>query len=226
MHTVVVASGELPAGFEQEVGATLRDADLVVAADGGLLHCRVCEVWPDVLVGDLDSVHGDDVSRARANGVQVSVHPTDKNATDLELALDLAVERGASSISVVCAFGGRLDHELATIGLLAADQWAQIDLKATDGRRQLWVVRNAVSPQLAIGRTVSLVPWSNEVTGVTTTGLQWPLRGETLPRGSTRGVSNIVIDDSASISIETGVLLIVSDQTETLGRAIFGAGEA
>jgi thiamine pyrophosphokinase len=211
LHIVVVANGELPPGYERAVRTLLERADLVIAADGALTHCRALGMWPSVLVGDLDSAPQELVAQAGEHGVEVREFPTDKDATDLELALEAARAAGATSISVIAAFGGRLDHELAAISLIASDQMNGIAVDAFDGRRHLMVVRGALDLNLSIGTTLSLVPWGGDVTGVTTRGLQWPLAAETLPFGTTRGVSNVAIDAQQFVSISDGVLLAISD---------------
>ena len=191
----------------------LEAADLVIAADGGLTHCSALGMWPNVLIGDLDSAPHQLVAQATEQGVEVREFPTDKDATDLELALDEARAAGATAVSVIAAFGGRLDHELATISLIASDHLKGIVMDAFDGRRHLRVIRGALDLNLAIGTTLSLVPWGGDATGVSTRGLQWPLDEEILSFGTTRGVSNVVADTRQSVSIRDGVLLAISDES-------------
>ena len=186
-------------------------ADLVVAADGGLAVCRAVGVWPHELIGDLDSVTAELVDEARTHGVRVHEFARDKNETDLELAVSLAIEAGVSELTAVAAFGGRLDHELATIALLASERLAHVSVEATDGRRWLAVVRTHRELALPVGAIVSLIPWAGPVTGVTTSGLHWPLGDATLPLGTTRGISNVASTARQSVSITSGVLLAVSD---------------
>lgn len=214
MHVIAVANGELPAPHGAALGRLLEQADLVIAADGGLISCRQLGYWPDQLIGDLDSVPPELVDEARRNGVQVHQFPSDKIATDLELALESAQAAGATALTVVAAFGGRLDHELATIALLASDKFKAIAVDATDGRRSLAVVRSTIELALAVGSTVSLVPWAGDVVGVTTAGMQWPLNEATLLLGTTLGVSNVAVAERQSVSIDRGVLLAISDLLE------------
>lgn len=214
MDAVIVAGGELPPltpSLEAELAGLCATADLVVAADSGLDHCHDIGVRPHCLVGDLDSADDALIESARDQHVEVVAFPADKDATDLELACELAVERGAHRITVLAAFGGRLDHEVATIGLLTSQRWSNIEIRATDGRRQLWIVHRSVYLHLPAGRTISLVPWTDDVTGVITAGLQWPLENDVLPRGTTRGVSNICVGAGQRVSIDSGVLLVITD---------------
>lgn len=211
MHIAVVAKGELPAGFSAEIERILSNVALIIAADGGLMHCQALGRWPDLLVGDLDSAPAELVAEAGAQGVQVIEHPADKDATDLDLALAEAVAAGATSVTVVAPFGGRLDHELATIGLLAGSQWQDVTIAATDGRRWLWIVRDELRLSLDPGTTLSLLPWAGDVTGLSITGVRWPLDDATLRPGSTLGVSNVAVAGDQAISLRSGTLLAIVD---------------
>jgi thiamine pyrophosphokinase len=210
---VVVANGELPLSGHNQIAALLANADRVIAADGGLAHCAAVGHWPDMLVGDLDSAPPPLVAEAVERGCSVVEHPPDKDASDLRLALDQAIGEGAHSITVVAPFGGRLDHELVTIGMLCSADFEHTTMAATDGRRRLWVVRPgpAVALGCTDGETVSLIPWGGDVVGVTTTDLQWPLDQATLPLGSSWGLSNIVRGPAPAVSCTAGVLIATSD---------------
>ena len=210
MHAVVVAGGELPGAGADAVTRLIDQADVVIAADSGFDHCRTLGRWPTMLVGDLDSISADGVTDAEAHDVQIKRFPADKDATDLALAFEEAIDRGASAITVVGAFGGRLDHELATIGMLTTIGWAGIAISADDGCRRLWVVHSTIELAQPIGSTLSIVPWGNQSSAVTTSGLQWPLHNDTLAAGSTRGVSNICVAPTQSITADNGVVLVIA----------------
>jgi thiamine pyrophosphokinase len=208
---VVVVNGELPAIPHPGLRRQLVEADQLVAADGGIRHCVDLDVWPTILIGDLDSAPGELIDQARSRDIAVHTFPADKDATDLELALELARESGATAVTVVAAFGGRLDHELATVSLLAASRWRTMAITATDGDRYLHVVHGRRSLNLRPGTTVSLLPWHGDAGGVTTQGLQWPLDNATLRAGMTRGVSNVAVDTEQEIELDVGVLVVVVD---------------
>jgi len=214
VHIAVVANGDLPLTQNADLAELVASVDRLIAADGGLVHCVSLGRWPDRLIGDLDSAPTELVEQARDRGVVTHVHPVDKNATDLELALDEAVGLGAKKVTVIAPFGGRLDHELATIALLASPRWASIPMSATDGRRSLWVVHGQLALALVPSTTVSMLPWGGAVTGLTTEGMQWPLTDHTLDLGSTLGVSNVVVDQAQTVSIESGALLVIVDTVE------------
>ncbi|HEX6139666.1 MAG TPA: thiamine diphosphokinase [Candidatus Limnocylindria bacterium] len=215
MKAVVVAGGDAEEG---DLGQ-LTDADLVIAADGGATWLDGAGRTPDLLVGDLDSAPPSLVERLAAAGVPIERHPAAKDATDAELAVDRAVERGADVVVVIGALGGdRLDHELANV-LLVADPGlygAVDDLRLVRGAT---IVR-ALGPRRTlvldggVGTLVSLLPIGGDAIGIGTSGLRFPLHGERLGFGRSRGASNVVEAVPASVSLERGVLLVIEKTTE------------
>ena len=185
----------------------------VIAADGGLRLSPILGLRVDVVVGDMDSVSAAELAAAEQAGARIERHPTDKDATDLELALDTAVTGGAIEITVVGGTGGRLDHLLANAQLLAGDRYAGVKLRWLTGA-EIVVVCDHMRPALiegTPGELVSLVPVGGTAGGVVTTGLRWGLEGEDLVFGSTRGISNKLSDDRATVSLREGRLLVVQE---------------
>ena len=202
LDAVVVASGEGPE-------LTLPPAETVVAADGGLLRARALGLGVDVVVGDLDSATPEALAAAEAEGARIVRHPQAKDATDLELALDEAVALGARRVLVVASAGGRLDHLLGSVLLLAEERYARLELDALVGDALVHVVRGERTLRGAPGELLTLVPLGGAADGVTTDGLEYPLRGETLAPGTTRGVSNVFLETEARVTLERGVLLAI-----------------
>jgi len=184
MHVTIVANGELPTSGHEQMQALVRSSDTVIAADGGLNHCHTLSIQ----------------------------YPAAKDATDLELALLEAFKLDPTRISVVAAFGGRLDHEVATLGLLASERWSAVPIVAVDGRRTVWFVHEEQEMALAIGATVSLVPIAGQASGVSFAGVQWPLHDATLLPGSTLGVSNVVTESHQRVAVQVGTLLAITDE--------------
>jgi thiamine pyrophosphokinase len=205
---VVVADGE-PAPEDAEVA---READLLVAADGGARWLESVGVRPHLVVGDLDSLDDRQVERLTASGTRVSRHRAEKDASDTELAVAEAIAAGADRIVLLGAFGGsRLDHELANVMLLVDPAFAGLDLGL---RRGATLVRSIRGPgSLAIeagaGETVTLLPAGGDAVGVTTRGFTYALDEETLVMGRSRGLSNVVIEPPASVSIRAGSMLVI-----------------
>lgn len=199
----VFAGGDPPRAAAVPAGAT------VVAADAGLDHALALGLDVAVAVGDFDSVSAEGLAAAERAGTRIERHPVEKDATDLELALDAAVALGARRICVVGGAGGRLDHLLGGLLLLCADAYAGVELDALLDGASAHVVRTHRRFHGTPGETVSLFALHGPARGVTTEGLAYPLRAETLAPGSTRGVSNVFAEADASVAVEDGVVLVV-----------------
>ena len=211
---VVLANGDpLPAALLPDVADAIDRARMTVAADGGLHHADRAGRDVYVLVGDLDSVDPGALARARRSGTEVIEHPADKDATDLELALSLVLERWdrdtSAEVLVVGGHGGRTDHLLANLLLLAAERYAGLRIRAWLGTDVVHVVRDTVTVAGTVGATVSLLAVHGPATGVTTTGLRFPLEHARLEPGSSRGVSNELSAPRATVAVGDGVVIVV-----------------
>ena len=206
-HVLVFAGGDpTPA----EVVATLPDAALVVAADSGATHALAAGRRVDVLVGDLDSAPPDIVDRVRADGGRLEWHRPDKNATDLALALDVAVAlRPTSGVTVVGGHGGRLDHLLGNLLLLAAPAYADVAIDAVLGPARVVVVRGRRTLRGRPRELVTLLPVGGPARGVSTERLLFPLSDATLEPGTTWGVSNQLVGKEAAVRVGNGTVLAV-----------------
>ncbi len=181
----------------------------VIAADGGLERALALGLAVDTIVGDLDSAGAEAVRSAEAAGTRVIRYPTAKDATDLELALDEAVASGAHRVLVVASAEGRLDHLVASLLLLGADRYATLELDALVGDSVVHVVRATRAMTGAPGELISLLALGGAADGVATEGLAYPLAGETLEPGSSRGVSNTFVTTEATVTVAAGVVLAI-----------------
>ncbi|HEX9029944.1 MAG TPA: thiamine diphosphokinase [Anaerolineales bacterium] len=206
MRAVVFANGSLTRPVEP-----VRSSDLVIAADGGARHCRELGIVPQVIIGDLDSVSAADLAELEAAGSQVIRYPVRKDYTDLELALRYALEQKVDEVLVLAALGARWDQTLANLLLPAAKELSPVRISLIDGQQEMLWARGAGQLELrgSPGDTVSLIPLGGDAVGITTAGLEYPLYTETLFFGSTRGISNILLGEAASVSLESGLLLCV-----------------
>jgi thiamine pyrophosphokinase len=203
---LVFAGGDpVPAAVAPRLAAPA----FVVAADSGLAHADALGRHVDLLVGDLDSVDPEQLAAARGSGTRVETHPTDKDQTDLELALDAARTRGAVDVTVVGGHGGRLDHLLANLTLLASPRWAGLHLDAWLGAAHVVVVRDEAELTGSPGSLVTLIALGGPAHGVRTDGLRYPLVDEDLEAGTTRGVSNELVAATARIAVRAGTLLVI-----------------
>ncbi|MBV9792139.1 MAG: thiamine diphosphokinase, partial [Chloroflexi bacterium] len=206
----------------QRFRSLLQQADLRVAADGGARYLLALDLLPHIAVGDFDSLVPEQLELLERAGVEVQRHSVHKNETDLELALLQAIEHGATCIYVLAALGGRPDQHLANLQLLTHPALAQADVRMLHERWELFAIRQSARIYGAPGDIVSLLPMTDEVAGIVTDGLYYPLRDESLSLGPARGVSNVLVGQEASISVRSGILLCMHelpDSAEPLGSA-------
>lgn len=185
----------------------------VVAADSGVDNALALGIEPTLVVGDLDSMSPEGQQWLRSSGIDVQRYPTDKDFTDLELALDAAVGLG-ERVVLVDSGAGRVDHALANLFLLASDAYAEAELQAVLPTATVTVVRRHATLAGSEGDLVTLLPVAGPATGVTTAGLAWPLDGATIQPGSTHGVSNTFLSSGAAVSVDAGVLLAIQPDAE------------
>ena len=215
MRAVIFAGGDFP--WPQEARRWLRPEDWILAADGGAVHCQALGLHPAVLIGDLDSLDPQAAEAQRSAGVEIILHPRAKDETDLELAAVHAVRGGADEIVIFGAFGGRWDHTLANFLLAAHPALRHLRLTFTDGRRRAWVIPDEAEVSGSPGDLVSLLPIGGDAHGISTTGLEYALQNGSLLLGSSRGVSNVLVDSPAHISVREGLLLLVVSPREGEG---------
>jgi thiamine pyrophosphokinase len=204
---VIFANGELP-DLDKARGL-IQQGDTILCADGGTRHALALHLQPDLIIGDMDSAEKEDFQRLKDAGVSIELFPHDKNETDLELAIQRAIELNPTQLIIVGGLGGRLDQTLANISLLTNTQLSAFDVRLDDGIEEIVVCRDQVRVQGKRGDIVSLIPWGGPVTEVQTMNLRWPLDKETLYPDRTRGVSNEMLGESASVTIGSGLLLVV-----------------
>jgi thiamine pyrophosphokinase len=210
---LIFANGELPDIHKAQ--ALAEHDDYIICADGGTRHALDLGLRPDLIVGDLDSAEEGQLQVLRESGVAFETFSHDKNETDLELAIQRAIERKPGKIVIVGALGGRLDQTLANITLLSDPRLATIDIRLDDGMEEVLLCRVRVEVYGQSGDIVSLIPWQGPALGVRTEHLKWPLHSETLYPNKTRGVSNEMLGKSASILIDDGLLLVVHRREST-----------
>ncbi len=209
MRAVIFANGimnQWPPGFELSL-----ERDLIIAADGGFNHCRQWNVMPHIIVGDMDSVNPTDLTASGYGKIEIHRFPARKDETDLHLALQVAIDRSADEIVILGALGARWDMTFSNVFILLAPFLCGVDVRILESQYELVCLHGhqKINFQGKPGSTVSLVPLAGPVTGVTLGGFEFPLENETLPVGTTRGVSNLFRDENVEIKIQGGHLLVV-----------------
>jgi len=207
MRAIIIANGQI---HDSDLHRSLAaPTDLVICADGGASNALALGLQPQVVVGDLDSLDESLHSRLEKMHCQFIVHPACKDETDLELALYYAIEHGVDEILILGALGGRIDQTLANVQLLALPELRSVKARILDGRQEISLIRDAALIEGQVGDTVSLLPLTEEVTGIYTEGLEYALENATLYLGPSRGISNVLTSSQARVRIGRGLLLAV-----------------
>jgi len=219
MVALILADGDVPPRSQLDLAWPGWDdgIEVVIAADGGARHAGALGVAIDLWVGDGDSIGEAALAALEAAGVPLERSPQDKDESDTELAIRAALSLGQPGVLILGALGGRIDHALANIGLLAMPELAGREAAILDARSRTVLVRapgpdGAVVERLLPGRPgdlVSLLPLGPGVEGVTTRGLAYALVDEPLPEGRSRGLSNVRSAPDAAVVVRRGLLLVV-----------------
>src|SRR5699024_9755080 len=196
--------------------AAFEEVDVWIGVDRGAYVLAKSEIEMDVAVGDFDSVTEEERMILETHSATLNIYPREKNETDLEIALEKAFEIKAHTIYLFGVTGGRMDHTMINIQLLLRineqkmkgviiDKWNRIEL-AEAGRHT--VKQEDSYPY------VSFIPLTEKIEQLTLEGFAYHLDNFQLRWGSTRCVSNEIIDKTASVSFESGKLLIIQSRDQ------------
>ena len=187
----------------------IREDDFLIAVDGGLKHLEKLKLNPDLLIGDLDSVDPRYLQNLEKSSAEVLRFDPQKDDTDLALALREAIKRGYRHIVIAFGLGGRVDHLLASLGLLEVAKAESIVLSFDDGTTRVFLFDDEIKLDTEPQDLISLIPWRGDALVHETQNLAYPLRDEWLPFGTTRGVSNVALTEEIRVSLSKGELLII-----------------
>jgi thiamine pyrophosphokinase len=205
MRALIFANGD-PASLDS-VRRWKQPDSIMIAADGGTLNALEAGLAPDVVIGDLDSLPDPIRADLQRRGVAFIVHPARKDQTDLELAIGHALDRGAADIVIFSALGGRWDHSLGNILLLAT---LSIPARIVDPHQTLLMIKNgAARIEGRIGDALSLIALGGDAHGVTIEGCEYPLRDAILPFGAGLGISNVLLESEARVRVREGIVLVI-----------------
>lgn len=207
MEAVVVCGGNI--NDYSKSRRYFKDNILVICADGGARHLRNLEIIPDILVGDFDSISSEDYYFYTDKKVEIVRYPVEKDMTDTQLAIEIAVQKGCKSVTLLGATGTRLDHTMANVFLLKKLLDSGIRGVLADEHNEMELIKDRINLVKENTEKVSLIPVFGRVTGVSTKGLYYPLDKATLEPGTTWGISNEFTETQAAITIEEGILLVI-----------------
>ncbi len=219
---VIFLNGECRSDLDLK--AYLQEEDYLIGVDGGANHIMRLGLWPDEILGDMDSIDGANLSLLKSRSIKCSYHPVDKDQTDLELAINLSVGLQPSEIILANAIGGRVDHLLSNIMVVLREDLRRIPIQFFDGNSLIVCLHGDRGSQLeaackegistrtfkgAPGQVFSLLPITEEVGIERLVGAKWELRDVCLPVASGRGISNVFARETVEICVNHGSLLIV-----------------
>ncbi len=179
----------------------------IIGVDSGVDRAHEVGRKVDIAVGDFDSVTARGLVAAERAGATLIRHPTVKDKTDLELAIDVAIDRSPERILLVSMSGGRSDHAVAGLMLMSDHRFRELDVDLLLDDARVAVVQDRRTLTGLVDDIVSLVPIGGDCLGVTTSGLRYPLDDETLHVAGGRGVSNLMASPVAVVSVGSGTLL-------------------
>ena len=196
-----------PEFIREKLGET--NAPIIICADGAARYLRSLDIAPEFIIGDMDSIDDDTMRYFDKRKTTILTYPGNKDETDTQLALEYALKLKPDEIFIFGALGGRIDHSLANITLLIMGVKQGVDVKIIDEICELFIVNQQGVVKGKAGDTVSLLPLSSEVAGITLEGFEYPLSDGVMEIGVPYGISNRLIDKKGIITVKSGYLLVI-----------------
>ncbi len=183
--------------------------DYIICADGGTNTAWEAGIIPDLVMGDFDSVDKSILKKLENEKTKFIEFSSEKDESDLELAVLKAATLTPSEIIIFGALGKRLDHILGNLILLTIPLEAGIKGYILEEEYEIYLIDNDIEVERGRNSILSLFPLTPVVQGVETWGLKYPLMKEELYLGRSRGLSNEFAENKARIKIKEGKLLII-----------------
>lgn len=183
----------------------IKKDDDIYCADGGAMHTYKLGKIPIEIIGDMDSVSKDVLAYYENKKTIIKRFSKDKDFTDGELILEYLDSKNYDEVIVFAAMGGRTDHALTNLNLI----FKYKKTKFISEKEEIFVVDRYFKFENQIGKEVSFIPFSDEISQLTLNGFKFPLDRYKLKRGSSICMSNIIIENTAEINFENGTLLCI-----------------
>lgn len=207
MNVFVVGSGAVDSA--KIIMEYSKISDLIICADGGARYLYRAGIKPHILVGDFDSIEPEVRDFYRDSGIEIIKFPAEKDYTDMELALNIAMEKGASRIFIAGATGSRLDHTISNVQLLHKLADAGIEGVIINSNNFIYLLTDHIILPRKEGYYLSLIPATPTVEGITTKGLLYSLNNASMTMGTGLGISNEFTSGLAEISVKKGRLYVI-----------------
>jgi len=207
MIVLIVANGSL-----EDYSAIRKEAesfDYIVAVDGGLRHIESMGLYPNLIVGDFDSVDDIEYYKNIYSKAKILKFEVRKDFTDLELAVNKVIELKPDKVVVTGVTGCRMDHTLGGIFILEKFLESNIDAVVVDKNNKIALTDKDMELSGEKGDLFSIVPITEKVEGIYLEGFEYPLNDATLKFGSSTGISNVFKENNVKLKIRSGKLLVI-----------------
>ncbi len=212
MQTLIVTGGKINKNFFKNHLKTNK-YDIIIAVDKGLESIDELGIKPTYIVGDFDSINSEILKKYINSNIEIQKLIPEKDFTDTESALELAKKIGSKSINIIGGIGTRIDHTIANIHILKSALKNDIDIKIINENNEIKLIdKNTEVIKDNKYKYISLIPLTTEVTGLTLKGFKYELDNYTLKIGTSLGVSNEQIEDTATIELESGILILIKSR--------------
>lgn len=213
MKYLIVCGGEIDGDFAERLIMS-SGFEVIIAADRGMDFLYEHKITPDIIVGDFDSVKNEALSYFKEKGMSdIHVLNPEKDDTDSECALQIALDHGADHIIIIGATGTRIDHVLGNISLLgkAMSEGKMAELLDTHNRIRMIDNELEIEKNKQYGKYVSIIPVCKN-NKITLEGFKYPLKDYTFEGFNTLGISNEIIDDIAKITVNEGQYIVIESK--------------
>lgn len=213
MNTLIISGGNIDTEF---LNKTINSFsyDNIIAVDKGLESLYLLKVLPNHIVGDFDSVNKNIINFYLDKNIQIHKYNPEKDYTDTDIAIKLAINLNSNNITILGATGTRIDHTLANIHILCSCLESQINCELIDSNNKIYLINSnkKIENKHSYGKYISLIPLTSTVNGVTLKGFKYPLQDYTLKIGESLGISNEIANDVATIELKEGILIVIESK--------------
>lgn len=212
-HIWVITGGSVDVEWLRGLSFDETEENMVVAADKGLYYVDQAELPAQYILGDFDSLPAGILDKYQNKGISIESFPPEKDYTDTHLALLWAVEHKADKITVIGGLGSRFDHSFANVGLLSMLLEQGVEGEILDPQNRIFMMDRVHSGKVTIKKGkekefVSLIPYTEKVTGITLDGFKYPLQDAELTLGISLGISNELTKEEGTIEVRDGILIV------------------
>ncbi|KGN02936.1 thiamine pyrophosphokinase [Clostridium novyi A str. 4570] len=207
MKVVIISGGNSPS--YTLIKKELRESEYLIAADSGANALFKYDVFPDYIIGDLDSIKTVALNYYKDRKVSILQYPPEKDYTDTEIAVNKAIDLGATEIVLLGCTGSRIDHLFGNIGMLLKCLKLGVSCVIKDDNNTIFLTETSTKIRGSLGKTFSIIPYSEEISDLTIIGAKYPLDNYTMKIGSAIGISNVFEEDEVKIEFNSGRILII-----------------